>query len=147
MPEFNREVEIDSPVEKVWEVLTNPRLFPEWFPGVDSVSNVKSSLEGVSFDWMSGDQKGQGNIINMNALESLEIVTQLGDDKDSHLFELEPSGGFFGLSDDECKVQYTLDTLSGNGILGKFISGGNPKDMIRVKNATHALRKLVESAS
>lgn len=146
MPEFNREVEIDSPVEKVWEVLTNPRLFPEWFPGVDSVSNVKSSLEGVSFDWLSDDQKGQGNIINMNTLKSLEIVTQLGDDKDSHLFELKPSGGFFGLSDDECKVQYTQDTLSGNGILGKFISGGNPKDMIRVKNATNALRKLVERA-
>ncbi len=26
MPKFERKVEIDAPVEKVWEVLTNPTL-------------------------------------------------------------------------------------------------------------------------
>jgi hypothetical protein len=46
---------------------------------------------------------------------------------------------------DECKVEYKLDTLMGGGILGKFVAGGNPKDMLRVKNTTNKLRRLVES--
>jgi hypothetical protein len=46
---------------------------------------------------------------------------------------------------DECKVEYTLDTLMGGGLLGNFVAGGNPKDMLRVRKATLLLRKLVES--
>ena len=69
----------------------------------------------------------------------------MGNDKDKHTFELRPTGGFLGLAADECKVEYKLDNLSGGGILGNFITGGNPKDALRVKKATTALRKLVES--
>ncbi len=50
-----------------------------------------------------------------------------------------------GLKEDECKVEYTLDTLMGGGILGNFIAGGNPVDAMKVKKATNLLRKLVES--
>jgi hypothetical protein len=46
---------------------------------------------------------------------------------------------------DECTVTYTLDTLTGGGMLGRFIAGGNPKDTMRVKKAMHTLRKVVES--
>ncbi len=44
MPIFERSIEIDAPVEKVWEVLTDPRTWPEWFPGVDSVASVNTSV-------------------------------------------------------------------------------------------------------
>jgi hypothetical protein len=81
----------------------------------------------------------------MEPMKRLEIVTQMGNDKDSHVFELRPSGGFLSLGDDECKVEYTLDTLVGGGIVGRFVAGGNPRDMLRVKKAMHALRRLVES--
>ena len=37
MPKFEREVEIDAPVEKVWQVMTDPKYLDQWFPGVDSV--------------------------------------------------------------------------------------------------------------
>jgi hypothetical protein len=35
--------------------------------------------------------------------------------------------------------------MTGGGILGRFVTGGNPRDMLRVKNATNALRRLVEA--
>jgi hypothetical protein len=76
--------------------------------------------------------------------KELEIVTDMEGDKDRHNFTLRSSGGFFGLNADEVKVEYKLDTLSGGGVIGRFISSGNPRDMLRVKNTTNALRKLIE---
>ncbi|HSQ17525.1 MAG TPA: hypothetical protein VLM83_07510, partial [Anaerolineales bacterium] len=94
----------------------------------------------------SEGRTGKATIVRAEPLKRLEIRTQLGDDKDAHVFELKSSGGFLGLAADECKIEYTLDTLMGGGILGNFIAGGNPKDALRVKKAMHLLRKLVESA-
>jgi len=147
MPKFERQVEIDAPVEKVWEVMTNPAQWPQWFPGIDSVSNVTLLGEGRTFEWTGeGEaQTGRGAIVKMEPMRRLEIMTQMGDDKDAHIFELRASGGFLGLGEDECKVEYTLDTLMGGGMLGRFVAGGNPKDAMRVKKAMHLLRKLVES--
>jgi uncharacterized protein YndB with AHSA1/START domain len=144
MPKFEREVEIDAPVEKVWEVLIDPTYWPQWFPGVESVSNVTSISQGGSFEWTDEGRTGHGAIIRFEPMKHLEILTQMGEDKDSHVFKLRPSGGFFGLGDDECKVEYTLDTLMGGGILGSFIAGGNPKDAPRVKKAMNLLRRLIE---
>ena len=145
MPKFEREVEIDAPVAKVWNVLIDPDHWPEWFPGVDSVSKVTAIEKGGSFEWTDEGKAGRGTIMQMEPMKRLEIRTQMGDDQDLHVFKLRSSGGFLGLGEDECKVEYTLDTLMGGGILGSFIAGGNPRDALRVKKAMHQLRKLVES--
>lgn len=145
MPKFEREVEIDAPVEKVWEVITNPTYWPQWFPGVDQVTNVTPARQGGTFDWMDEGRTGHGKIVKMEPMKYLEILTQIGDDQDSHVFKLRPSGGFFGMNADECKVEYTLDTLMGGGVLSDFIAGGNPRDALRVKKAMNLLRRLVES--
>lgn len=145
MPKFEREVEIDAPVEKVWEVMTNPTYWPQWFPGIESVSGMTSVREGGSFEWTDEGRTGRGIVTSMEPGKRLEIATQMGDDKDAHVFKLRSSGGFLGLNADECKVEYTLDTLMGGGIFGNFVAGGNPKDAMRVKKALHSLRKLVES--
>ena len=144
MPKFEREVEIDAPIETVWEALTNPAHWPEWFPGVDSVSNVTSISQGGTFEWTKEGQTGRGTITRMDPPRHLEIATQLGDDKDAHAFRLHPSGGFLGLGADECKVEYTLDTLMGGGIFGNFLAGGNPKDAMQVKKTLHNFRRVVE---
>lgn len=144
MPKFEREMTIDAPVEKVWEVITDPSHWSEWFPGVDSVSNVTSITEGSSFEWTLDDRTGRGTITKMEPPNRLEIMTQMGDDKDAHAFRLRPTGGFLGLSQDECKVKYTLDTLMGGGIVARFVAGGNPKDTLRVKKAMHRFRRVVE---
>ena len=88
MPKFEREVEIDAPVETVWEVMTNPNHWPQWFPGVDSVSKVTSISEGGRFEWTAEGRTGRGTIVNMEPMKRLEIMTQMGDDKDSHVFTL-----------------------------------------------------------
>lgn len=145
MPKFEREVEIDAPVEKVWAVLTNPDYWPQWFPGFDTVSNVTSVSAGGKFDWTDEGRTGRGTIGKMEPMTRFEVLTQVGDDQDLHVFKLRPSGGFFGLNADECKVEYVFDTLTGGGILADFVVGGNPKDALKVKKATNLLRKLVES--
>ena len=142
MPKFEREVEIDAPVEKVWQVMTDLSSVDQWFPGVDS---VKSSVPGRSFDWVSEGRTGTAAIVSAEPMKRLEITTKMGDDKDLHVFELKPSGGFLGMNADECKVTYTLDTLMGGGILTNFVAGGNPVDTRRVVKAMNRLRKLVES--
>ena len=145
MPKFEREVEIDAPVEKVWSVIIDPKQWQRWLPGIDENANITTTRADASIEWMSDEKKGRASIAQSDPMKRLEIMTQVGDDKDSHVFKLRPSGGFFGLSEDECKVEYTLDTLMGGGILGSFIAGGNPKDALRVKKAMNMLRKLVES--
>lgn len=145
MPKFEREMEIDAPIEKVWEYLVNPNNWPHWFPGIDSIGNLSAVGEGGTFEWVDDEKTGRGQIVKFEPMKRLEVLTQMGDDKDLHVFKLRPSGGFLGLSDDECKVEYTLDTLMGGGILASFIAGGNPKDALRVKKAMHSLRKQVES--
>ncbi len=145
MPKFEREVEIDATVEKVWQVMTDPNFWPQWFPGIDSVSNVTSVVAGGTFDWVDDGQTGRGTIVALEPQRYLEILTQLGDDKDLHKFKLKATGGFLGLAKDETDLEYEFDSLMGGGILGNFIAGGNPKDAIRVKKTLHNLRKLVES--
>ena len=145
MAKFEREAEIDAPVERVWEVLINPTYFPQWFPGVESISSTDTISEGGSFEWSSEERTGTGIVEKFIPLKELKIITQVGDDRDSHLFKLKSIGKVLGLGEDECKLEYTMDTLSGGGILGRFVTGGNPKDAIQVKKTVHKLRKLVES--
>ena len=107
--------------------------------------NVTSVSAGATFEWTDEGKTGRAAIVKMEPQRRLEIMTQMGNDKDSHVFTLRPAGGFLGLTADECKVEYTLDTLAAGGIFGNFVAGGNPKDALRVKKALHLLRRLVES--
>ena len=144
MPKFESKMEIDATVEKVWGVLTNPKHWPEWFPGVDSVANETEVSQGATYTWTVEGRTGKILIKALEPMKRLEIMTQVGDDQDAHVFQLRPSGGFLGLNADECQIEYTLDTLMGGGILGEFFAGGNPRDALRVKKAMHLFRKLVE---
>src|SRR5512140_2603617 len=146
MPKFEHEVEIKAPVEKVWQVLTDANRWPQWFPGVDSVSNFGSASPGATLNWASEGRAGQASFANMEPMKRLEVMTQVGNDKDSHVFVLQPGGGFLGHGDNECKVAYTLDTLMGGGILADFVAGGNPADELRVKHTMDRLKKLVEGS-
>lgn len=101
--------------------------------------------QGGSFEWTDEGKTGTGTIKAVEPMKRLEILTQMGNDRDSHVFKLRPSGGFFGLQDDECKVEYSLDTLMGGDLLGSFVASGNPKDALRVKRPTNQFRGLVES--
>lgn len=146
MPKFEREVEIDAPIEKVWQVLIDPKYWPEWLPGVDSVSNVQAvSLTNTkSVQFTENDQTGMATFVTMQQPNLLEIVTQVDDDKDQHVFKLKKTGGLFGMAGDETKVEYTLDTLTGKGLITKFFASGNPIDSTKVSKAMLKFRRLVE---
>ena len=73
MPKFERDVEIDAPIETVWEVLTNPEHWPQWLPGVESVSNVTSLSEGGRVEWTHEGRTGQATIVKMEPPRRLEI--------------------------------------------------------------------------
>lgn len=145
MSKFEREVEIDTPAANAWAVLTDANQWPKWFPYMDSVSNVVPLHEGAVISWENDGKIGTATVTKLVPEKELVILTEMDGDKDSHSFSLRPSGGFFGMAADEAKVEYHLDTMTGGGILGRFISNGNPRDMLRVKNATNALRKLIEA--
>lgn len=145
MAKFEREVEIDAPVQNAWHVLIDVSQWPKWFPYMYSVTHVGPIVEGTLFQWSTGDKNGTATITKFVPEKELEVLTNLEGDQDEHNFTLRSSGGFFGLKNDEVKVEYKLDTLSGGGIIGRFINSGNPRDMLRVKNATNAFRRLVES--
>jgi len=145
MPKFEREVEIGVPVEKAWAVMTDPNQWPQWFPSIEAVSNVSAVEAGGTFEWQHGDKTGHGTIVSVKPMQRLEILTQMGSDKDSHVFELEAKHGFLGAGEShECLVKYTLDTLMAGGILASFVAGGNPRDTLRVKTAVEQLKKLIE---
>ena len=145
MPKFERQVEIEAPMETVWAIMTKPQQWPMWFPGIEAVSNVSGVEPGSTFQWQDEGRTGVGSIVSVEPNERLEIMTQMGDDKDSHVFELKPQRGFLGLGGAHgCRVEYTLDTLMGGGILAQFVAGGNPKDSLRVKKALDNLKDLAE---
>jgi uncharacterized protein YndB with AHSA1/START domain len=48
------EVEIDAPIERVWEVLTAIEQWPAWNPDVRSVSIDGPVAEGATFRWKAG---------------------------------------------------------------------------------------------
>src|SRR3989454_852056 len=52
MPKITKSVEVDAPVEKVFEMLDNPENFPVYVPNVTKVSNIRRSEKrlGDSFD-------------------------------------------------------------------------------------------------
>ena len=145
MSKFEREVEIDTPVANAWAVLTDANQWPKWFPYMDSVSNVVPLHEGAVINWENDGKIGTATVTKLLPEKEFVILTEMDGDKDSHTFSLRPSGGFFGMAADEAKVEYHLDTITAGGILGRFLTSGNPRDMLRVKNATNALRRLIEA--
>ena len=65
MPKFQRSVDIDAPVETVWRVLTNPQSWPEWFPGVDTVSGARSVSGGETLELAHEGRTGTARITRM----------------------------------------------------------------------------------
>ena len=57
MSKFEREVEIDTPIQNAWLVLTDANQWPKWFPYIHSVSNVRPLAEGVVINWSDGKKR------------------------------------------------------------------------------------------
>lgn len=123
--------------------MTDRGRWSQWFPVIEAVWNVMAVGRGATFEWHDEGRTGQGTIVRLEPKKRLQIATRIGDDKDSHLFELKAKGGFLGLgAARSCRVRYTVDTLMGGGIPASLVAGGNPMDTMRVKKALGQLEKL-----
>lgn len=148
MPVFEREVEINAPVEAVWRVVSDPTTWRHWFPGIDSVSGVTTLAQGAEFNWEDDGKSGTATITGFEPNQKLAVITQLGSDRDGHVFSISPKRGFLGMGGGHSTVvHYALDTMAGGGILGNFLAAGNPKDTLAVKSTLEGLRRLVESGA
>lgn len=68
MPKFERQVEIEAPVETVWAVITNPQQWPFWFPGIEAVSNVSEVKPG---ELSNGKMKVAPGSVRLSALSPM----------------------------------------------------------------------------
>ncbi len=51
MPRVNRRRTIAAPVDKVWELISDPYSLPRWWPHTTRVENVDSRSEGRRSQW------------------------------------------------------------------------------------------------
>lgn len=74
---------------------------------------------GTTFQWRHGDQSGTGVVLQVDAERSvLKLATRIGDDERTHTFDLDRSGGFFGIGANDSRVRYTYAYDPPGGMLG-----------------------------
>src|SRR5687767_9885794 len=95
---FERHVDIDAPVERVWAIPTDPSTWPDWFPDIDEVVNLATVAPGSSFRWRDGDNTGQGAIDSVDAAANrLKVLTQGESSPVTHTFDVNRAGGVLGV--------------------------------------------------
>jgi uncharacterized protein YndB with AHSA1/START domain len=146
MPRFENRREIKAPLEWIWSVMTNPHLWPKWFPGIKEVPYVSGVKRDSTFEWRDNKGRtGYGAIMRADLNKRLEIATQMGGDADLHIFELKSRRSWLRPgSSRNSWVEYTLDTFRGDGILTGASVDGSSQDTLWVKNALERLKKIIE---
>jgi uncharacterized protein YndB with AHSA1/START domain len=143
---FSQHVDIDSPPETTWTLLTDANKWPLWIAQMEHVSGLSSVQPGASFQWRHGAESGSGVVLAVDEGRSiLKLETRIGDDQRTHTFDIDRSGGFLGIGANDSRVTYTYEYDPPGGMLGDFVAGGNPADSLRVKNTLHKFKELAES--
>jgi ribosome-associated toxin RatA of RatAB toxin-antitoxin module len=80
MPKIERSITINAPVAKVFEYIADPKLTPEWLPGMIETKDIKQTEDGVgsSHNWiykMSG-MTFEGKNITDEFIQDKKIVTR-----------------------------------------------------------------------
>ncbi len=63
----------------------------------------------------------------------------------THTFQVNRHGGLFGGNGSQ--LHYTLEFQTGGGLIGEFIEGGNPADLLKVKNTVEKVKQAAEQAA
>jgi hypothetical protein len=142
---FDQHIDIDAPPDVVWSTIIDSKTWPMWFPDLDQVENANAVQGGGSFSWHSGGEVGSGSIALVDESSyRLKLVTKLGESEVTHTFDVDRSGGFLGMGGNDSRLRYTMEYDPPGGFIGDFIAGGNPKDMIKVKQTLQKVRDLTE---
>ena len=144
MAKFSHAEDIRASVGAVWSILTNASSWSQWLPGVEAVSGVSDVVQGATFQWESGGHTGNGSFTKVEPQQLLRIFLQLGNQKADHTFQLSTHGGLLGVGGKGSHLVYTLEYHATGGVLGEFVAGGNPVDMIKVKRTVEAVKEIAE---
>jgi uncharacterized membrane protein len=142
---FDQHIDIGAPADKVWSIISNTETWPMWFPDLEQVTGMNQVGSGSVFQWSSGGETGSGSIADADAgAKHLQVVTQLGGNQVTHIFDIESAGGFLGLGGDGTRLRYMMEYDPPGGFLGDFVAGGNPKDSLKVKHTLEKVKGLAE---
>lgn len=142
MAKFEQKEDIDTSVEHVWSVLTAPKTWGMWFPGIAEVTVEGPLQKGTNFQWRNGAESGSGTVTRMDVNQVLEVIIEQGNKTAHHRFTVHPKGGILGVGARDAQLEYVLDT--GGGFLDRFLRGGNPLDLKRMKDALAKVEDLSE---
>ena len=142
MAKFDQSIDINAPVGTVWSILTNPGQWSLWFPDVQGVSGLPAVQTGATFQWQSGGHTGNGSVVRVEPQHILEVVTEMEGHQATHTFEVNRHGGLFG--GNGAQLHYVLEFKTAGGIIGDLVAGGNPVDLLKVKNAVTKVHDLAE---
>jgi uncharacterized protein YndB with AHSA1/START domain len=142
MAKFEHSIDISAPVDTVWSILTDSAQWPLWFPDLQGVTGLSAVQTGAKFQWQSGGQTGTGSIGRVEPQHILQVVTAMEGHQATHTFRVERHGGLFG--GNGAQLNYTLEFKTAGGMLGELVAGGNPVDLLKVKNAVTKVHDLAE---
>jgi hypothetical protein len=87
------ELEIDAPIEAVWEILTAIEHWPTWNPDVKSVSVDGPTSEGTSFHWKAGPSTISSTVIRLDRPRLIAWTGRTLGIRAIHLWRLERRNG------------------------------------------------------
>lgn len=145
MAKFERREDIDVPIPRVWNVLTDLGMWREWFPDMDAIQGGGTLQKGVTFQFQDNGQTGTATVTRADVNHMLEVVTDLNGNKTNHRFMLSPKGGLFGLFGGNATwLEYEMEYDAGAGPIGEFIKSGNPMDLRKVKDTLAKIENVAE---
>ncbi len=117
MVKFTKKIEIDAPIERVFEFLTSPENLPEIWPSLIEVSNVRRQDDGNhSFDWvykMAGLRfHGHSDTVDVTKNEHVVLKSESGI-PNTFDYTYERVGG-------KTRVTETVEYAIPNRVLGKL---------------------------
>jgi hypothetical protein len=140
---FDQQVEMDTTVEAVWAVLTDPATWPMWFTDADEVTGLSAVEDGATFQWRDGDDTGPGSIVEVDpSANRLRVVTMKGGNPVTHTFDVDRAGGVFGVGGNDARLKYTMEYDPPGGMVGDFVMGSNPIDSMKVKQTLDKVKGL-----
>ncbi|MBA7625551.1 hypothetical protein ES703_32982 [subsurface metagenome] len=118
MPKVERSITINAPVKKVFNYIADPKLTPEWLPGMVEVKDIKQTKEGVgsTHNWvykMSGMSFKGKNITDEYIPDKKIVIRSEGSIKTLWNWNFEPH-------DDGTKIDLSVEYTIPIPILGKI---------------------------
>jgi len=107
------EIEINADPQKVWDVLSDIKNWPDWNPDIKSVSLEGDLVPGTEFHWKTGAGTITSTLQEVQAPEVLAWTGKVMTIKAIHVYKLSPKDGKTVVSTAESWEGLLARTLKG----------------------------------